>query len=76
MVHHPTLGNFWYLITYPNFQSCYLNSVMITIATVVVSMVISFLAARRGWASVAVSLTTGVFLIYLDSGHFKSAFST
>ena len=32
LVHHPTLENFWYLITYPNFQTYYLNSVMITIA--------------------------------------------
>jgi multiple sugar transport system permease protein len=68
MVHHPTLENFWYLITYPNFQTYYLNSVMITIATVVVSMVISVLAAfslaRMGfWGSNV--LSTGVFLTYL-----------
>jgi multiple sugar transport system permease protein len=44
MVHHPTVENFWYLLTYPNFHY-YLNSVTITIATVVVSMVISVLAA-------------------------------
>ena len=25
MVHHPTLENFWYLITYPNFQT-YIHS--------------------------------------------------
>jgi multiple sugar transport system permease protein len=68
MVHHPTLDNFWYLITYPNFQTYYLNSVLITIATVVVSMVISVLAAfslaRMGfWGSNF--LSTGVFLTYL-----------
>ena len=68
MVHHPTLDNFWYLITYPNFQTYYLNSVTITIATVVVSMVISVLAAfslaRMGfWGSNV--LSTGVFLTYL-----------
>ena len=68
MVHHPTLDNFWYLITYPNFQTYYLNSVMITIATVVVSMVIAVLAAfslaRMGfWGSNV--LSTGVFLTYL-----------
>ena len=34
LVHHPTLENFWYLITYPNFQTYYLNSVMITIGVV------------------------------------------
>jgi multiple sugar transport system permease protein len=68
IVHHPTLENFWYLITYPNFQTYYLNSVMITIATVVVSMVIAVLAAfslaRMGfWGSNV--LSTGVFLTYL-----------
>src|ERR1700681_4610181 len=45
LVHHPTLENFWYLITYPNFQTYYINSVMITAVTVVVSMIISILAA-------------------------------
>ena len=68
LVHHPTLENFWYLITYPNFQTYYLNSVMITICTVAISMVISILAAfslaRMGfWGSNA--LSTGVFLTYL-----------
>ena len=68
LVHHPTLENFWYLITYPNFQTYYLNSVMITICTVVISMVIAILAAfslaRMGfWGSNV--LSTGVFLTYL-----------
>ena len=68
MVKHPTLENFWYLITYPNFQTYYLNSVMITVLTVAVSMVISILAAfslaRMGfWGSNI--LSTGVFLTYL-----------
>jgi multiple sugar transport system permease protein len=68
IVRHPTLENFWYLITYPNFQTYYLNSVMITICTVAISMVISVLAAfslaRMGfWGSSA--LSTGVFLTYL-----------
>jgi multiple sugar transport system permease protein len=68
IVHHPTLENFWYLITYPNFQTYYLNSVLITICTVVISMVISILAAfslaRMGfWGSNV--LSTGVFLTYL-----------
>jgi multiple sugar transport system permease protein len=68
LVHHPTLENFWYLITYPNFQTYYLNSVMITICTVVISMVIAVLAAfslaRMGfWGSNV--LSTGVFLTYL-----------
>jgi multiple sugar transport system permease protein len=68
LVHHPTLENFWYLITYPNFQTYYLNSVMITIATVAISMSIAVLAAfslaRMGfWGSNV--LSTGVFLTYL-----------
>jgi multiple sugar transport system permease protein len=68
MVRHPTLENFWYLITYPNFQTYYLNSVMVTILTVAVSMVIAVLAAfslsRMGfWGSQ--TLSTGVFLTYL-----------
>jgi multiple sugar transport system permease protein len=68
LVHHPTLENFWYLITYPNFQTYYLNSALITILTVGVSMVISILAAfslsRMGfWGSNV--LSTGVFLTYL-----------
>ena len=66
--HSPTLENFWYLITYPNFQTYYLNSAMITVVTVVVSMTISVLAAfslaRMGfWGSQ--TLSTGVFLTYL-----------
>jgi multiple sugar transport system permease protein len=68
LVRHPTLENFWYLITYSNFQTYYLNSVLVTIVTVAISMVISVLAAfslaRMGfWGSGA--LATGVFLTYL-----------
>jgi len=68
IVQSPTLENFWYLITYPNFQTYYLNSVMITICTVVISMTIAILAAfslaRMGfWGSQV--LSTGVFLTYL-----------
>jgi multiple sugar transport system permease protein len=68
LVHHPTLENFWYLITYPNFQTYYLNSVIVTVLTVAISMVISVLAAfglsRMGfWGSQ--TLSTGVFLTYL-----------
>jgi multiple sugar transport system permease protein len=66
--HHPTLANFWYLITYPNFQTYYLNSVIVTVLTVSISMVISVLAAfslaRMGfWGSQ--TLSTSVFLSYL-----------
>ena len=68
LVHHPTLENFWYLITYPNFQRYYLNSVIVTVLTVGISMVVSVLAAfslsRMGfWGSQ--TLSTGVFLTYL-----------
>jgi len=68
IVHHPTLANFWYLITYPNFQTYYLNSAIVTVLTVVISMTISVLAAfslaRMGfWGSQ--TLSTSVFLTYL-----------
>jgi multiple sugar transport system permease protein len=68
IVHHPTLENFIYLITYPNFQTYFLNTVMVTVAVVAITMVISVLAAfslaRMGfWGSQA--LATGVFLTYL-----------
>ena len=58
--HHPTLDNFWYLITYPNFQTYYLNSVIITVLVVAISITISVLAAfslsRMGfWGSEALS---------------------
>jgi multiple sugar transport system permease protein len=68
MVHQPTLDNFWYLITYPNFQTYYLNTLMITVAVVIISMTIAILSAfslaRMGfWGSQV--LSTGVFLTYL-----------
>jgi multiple sugar transport system permease protein len=66
--HHPTLQNFWYLITYPNFQRYYLNSVIVTLLTVGISMVIAVLAAfslaRMGFFG-SKTLSTGVFLTYL-----------
>jgi len=66
--HHPTLENFWYLITYHNFQIYYLNSVIVTICTVAVSMAISVFAAfglsRMGFKG-SQTLSTGVFLTYL-----------
>jgi len=68
IVHHPTLANFWYLITYHNFQMYYLNTVIVTVCVVAITMVISVLAAfslsRMGfWGSRA--LGTGIFLTYL-----------
>ncbi len=66
--HHPTLENFWYLITYPNFQTYYLNSVIVTVFTVAISMGISVFAAfglaRMGFKG-SQTLSTGVFLTYL-----------
>jgi multiple sugar transport system permease protein len=66
--HHPTLQNFWYLITYPNFQNYYLNSVIVTVLTVAISMAISVFAAfglaRMGFKG-SQTLSTGVFLTYL-----------
>ncbi|MBN9559709.1 MAG: carbohydrate ABC transporter permease [Alphaproteobacteria bacterium] len=66
--HNPTLSNFIELIEMPDFQYFFMNSVMITVVTVVVSMVISVMAAfslaRMGfWGSS--TLATGVFLTYL-----------
>ena len=66
--HHPTLENFWYLITYPNFQTYYLNSVIVTVLTVTISMAIAVFAAfgltRMGFKG-SQTLSTGVFLTYL-----------
>jgi multiple sugar transport system permease protein len=66
--HHPTLENFWYLITYPNFQQYYLNSVIVTVLTVTISITIAVFAAfslaRLGFKG-SQTLSTGVFLTYL-----------
>lgn len=67
-VHAPTLQNFIDLILDRNFQHFFINSVQVTVLTVVISMVISVLAAfslaRMGfWGSSA--LGTGIFLTYL-----------
>ena len=68
IVHHPTLENFIWLITYPAFQRYFLNSTVVTILVVCISMVISIMAAfslaRMGfWGSKTIA--TGVFLTYL-----------
>jgi multiple sugar transport system permease protein len=68
IVHHPTLENFIWLITYPAFQRYFINSTVVTILVVAVSMVISIMAAfslaRLGfWGSKTIA--TGVFLTYL-----------
>ena len=68
IVYAPTLENFTDLATNANFQGFFLNSVLVTVLTVAISMVISVLAAfslsRMGfWGSQ--TLATGVFLTYL-----------
>jgi len=68
LVKSPTLENFTYLLTYKNFLIYFWNSVWVTILTVIISMVISIMAAfsltRMGfWGSKTIA--TGVFLTYL-----------
>jgi len=68
LVQHPTLDNFWELITASNYQTFFLNSVKITFFVVIITMAISILAAfslarMRFWGSA--TLATGVFLTYL-----------
>lgn len=68
IVHHPTFENFWYLLTYPNFQDYYINTVIVTVCVVAITMVIAVLAAfslsrMKFWGSNA--LGTGIFLSYL-----------
>ena len=68
LVQHPVLDNFVELLSSPTFQGFIWNSVKITVVVVILSMVISILAAfalarMRFWGSAA--LATGVFLTYL-----------
>ncbi len=68
LVQSPTLDNFWELITAKNYQTFFINSVKITVVVVILTMVISILAAfalarMRFWGSA--TLATGVFLTYL-----------
>ena len=68
IVRDPTLANYWALMSDPMFQGFFFNSVIITIAVVALTMVISILAAfalsrMRFWGSQV--LATGVFLTYL-----------
>jgi len=68
LARHPTLQNFSELIANSNFQHFFLNSVIVTLCVVVISMAISIFAAfslaRIGfWGSQI--LATGVFLTYL-----------
>ena len=68
IVKSPTLDNFTYLLTYRNFLIYFWNSIWVTALTVIISMVISIMAAfsltRMGfWGSKTIA--TGVFLTYL-----------
>ena len=68
LVRSPTLGNFISLLTTGNYVTFFKNSVMVTTCVVVVTMVISTLAAfalarMKFWGST--TLATGVFLTYL-----------
>jgi multiple sugar transport system permease protein len=71
LAHHPTLQNFSELIANSNFQHFFLNSVIVTICVVVISMAISIFAAfslaRIGFLG-SQFLATGVFLTYLIPG--------
>ncbi len=68
MVHHPTLENYWAIIGNPMFRGFFYNSIIVTVAVVAVTMVISVLAAfalaRMKFFGSQV-LATGVFLTYL-----------
>jgi len=68
LVQNPVLDNFLELAADAHFQAFFWNSVKITVVVVILSMVISILAAfalarMRFWGSAA--LATGVFLTYL-----------
>jgi multiple sugar transport system permease protein len=71
LAHHPTLQNFSELIANSNFQHFFLNSVIVTLCVVVISMAISIFAAfslaRIGFFGSQI-LATGVFLTYLVPG--------
>ncbi|MBE9603951.1 carbohydrate ABC transporter permease [Acetobacteraceae bacterium H6797] len=68
IVKAPTLQNYIELLTSGNYTTFFLNSVIVTTITVVVSMAISVMAAfalarMKFWGSA--TLATGVFLTYL-----------
>jgi multiple sugar transport system permease protein len=68
LVRSPTLQNYWDLLTQGNYLIHFRNSLIVTISTVIISMVISTMAAfalarMKFWGSA--TLATGVFLTYL-----------
>ena len=67
-VFHPTLANYHALLTSETYLTFFRNSVVVSLAVVAITMVISIFAAfslarMRFWGSTA--LATGVFLTYL-----------
>src|SRR5690349_11293914 len=67
-VYHPTLENYQALIFSPDYQTFFLNSAIVSVIVVIVSMLISVPAAfslsrMKFWGST--TLATGVFLTYL-----------
>ena len=67
-VFHPTLENYRSLLTSQNFQNFFINSALVSLCTVVVTMLISIPAAfslsrMKFWGSA--TLAAGVFLTYL-----------
>lgn len=66
--HSPTLENFIWLLTYKNFLIYFFNSIWVTVVTVIISMIISIMAAfsltRMGFFG-SQTIATGVFLTYL-----------
>jgi multiple sugar transport system permease protein len=68
IVRSPTLSNYWELLTQGNYMIHFRNSVIVTVSTVLISMIISTMAAfalarMKFWGSA--TLATGVFLTYL-----------
>jgi multiple sugar transport system permease protein len=68
IVSAPTLQNYWELLTQGNYLIHFRNSVIVTVCTVLISMVVSTMAAfalarMKFWGSA--TLATGVFLTYL-----------
>jgi multiple sugar transport system permease protein len=68
IVRSPTLQNYWELLTQGNYLIHFRNSIIVTLSTVIISMVVSTMAAfalarMKFWGSA--TLATGVFLTYL-----------
>ena len=67
-VYNPTLANYVELLTSPVYLTFFRNSIVVSVSVVIITMIISILAAfslsrMRFWGSA--TLATGVFLTYL-----------